>query len=172
MNIITTASIQIFLNGEILDAFSPQRGLRQGDPFSLYLFVLRMETLSSRINRYVLEKQWQPIRIVNKGQPMSHIFFVDYLLLFGETTYSQARVMKHVLQQFYGDSGQWVSTNKSRVWFAPSTPTYLRGTIYLAFGIKTTINLGMYLSVPLIHRRITKATYMPLLSKIRDRLSK
>lgn len=102
---------------------------------------------------------------------LAHIF-ADDLLLFGETTYSQARVMKHVLQQFCGDSGQWVSTNKSRVWFAPSTLTYLRGTICLAFGIKATMNLGMYLGVPLIHGRITKATYMSLLSKIRDRLSK
>lgn len=75
MNIITTASMQICWNGEILDGFSPQRGLRQGDPLSPYLFVLFMETLSSRINRDVVDKQWQPIQIVKKDN-LSRTYFL------------------------------------------------------------------------------------------------
>lgn len=57
MNIITTSSLQVCWNEEVLDAFLPQRGLRQRDPLSPYLFVLCMETFSFRINKAVTDGQ-------------------------------------------------------------------------------------------------------------------
>lgn len=46
MSCITSSSLSLKWNNEVLEAFKPNRGLRQGDPMSPYLFVLCMEKLS------------------------------------------------------------------------------------------------------------------------------
>lgn len=38
MNCTSHVSLSILLNGERLEEFHPSRGVRQGDPLSLYLF--------------------------------------------------------------------------------------------------------------------------------------
>ena len=45
MECITTAMINVLWNGELMKDFVPSRGVGQGDPISLYIFVLCIERL-------------------------------------------------------------------------------------------------------------------------------
>lgn len=133
MTCIKSVSLGIRWNGDILEPFQPSRGLRQGDPLSPYLFVLCMEVLSQNITRHVDTKSWTLVKLARCGPHLSHVFFADDLLLFSEASFAQARVMEHVITDFCDISGQRMNRSKSRVWFSPSTPLYLRNTICSAF---------------------------------------
>lgn len=171
MTCITTSTLSLCWNGEQLPVFSPGRGLRQGDPLSPYLFVLCMEVLGQSISKSVSSLAWKPIRLSRQGPSVSHIFFADDLLLFGEASFSQAHLMEHVLAVFCGMSGQRVNRNKSRVWFSPNTPQYLRGTICSAFQIPSASDLGVYLGVPLVHGRLKRGHFQFLIERTKRRLA-
>lgn len=171
MNIIQSTKLSVCWKGQSLPTFQPSRGLRQGDPLSPYLFVLCMEVLSQKISREVDLRQWKPISLSKDGPPVSHLFFADDLLLVGEASFSQARVMEHLLEDFCVTSGQRVNRRKSTIWFSPKTPSYLRNSICSNFGIIATSTLGIYLGVPLEHGRRRVASYQYIVDKVRKHLA-
>jgi hypothetical protein len=51
MECVTTVAYQIKVNGELSDGFKPERGIRQGDPWSLYLFLICAEGFSALLKQ-------------------------------------------------------------------------------------------------------------------------
>lgn len=135
MECITTTKLAMNWNGEILETFFPSRGLCQGDPLSPYLFVLCMETLSHKIHQEVGDNKWRPIQLSKRGPKLSHLFFADDLLLFGEASFSQTRKIEFLLADFCGYSGQRVNRDNQRYGSLPTLRTisdvsYARSSLF------------------------------------------
>lgn len=161
----------VLLNGEQTKAFKPSRGLRQGDPLSPYLFGLCLERLCHQIELSIASKKWKPISISRGGPKLSHICFADDLILFAEASVSQVRVIRTVLEKFCRASGQKVSLEKSKIFFSKNVSRELGKQISDESGIKSTKDLGKYLGMPILHKRINKDTFGEVLERVTTRLS-
>ncbi|XP_020412737.1 uncharacterized protein LOC109947231 [Prunus persica] len=171
MSCVKNVSYRVLMNGELTASFKPQRGVRQGDPLSPYLFVLCMEKLSHIIAARVLKKEWKAVRAARSGPLISHLFFADDLILFGEASVQQAMVMKNSLEEFCELSGQQVNFEKSLLYISANTKPDLVDQIEQTCGVTRSVDMGNYLGVPLVQGRVTKATYKGVLVKVQAKLS-
>lgn len=105
MRCVSGPTMNLLWNGEKTEAFTPTRGLRQGDPISPYLFVLCMGRLCHMIERSVESKQWKPISLSRSGPKLSHICLADDLIMFAEALVTQIEVIRKVLETFCSASG-------------------------------------------------------------------
>lgn len=64
-----------------------------------------MEVVGYSLKNAVDSNIWRLVRVARNSPGISHIFFVNDLLLFEEASFSQARVIEHVVTEFYGMSG-------------------------------------------------------------------
>ena len=92
--------MSLLWSGKKLEWFHPSRGIRQGDPISPYLFVLCMKRLGHVINQVVAKDKWKPIRLSRNCPPLSHLFFVNDLLLFIEANPNQMEIIMECLNMF------------------------------------------------------------------------
>lgn len=145
MSCVTNLEASILSNGKPLLPFTLERGLRQGDPLSPYLFVLCMERLSAIINQKVLQKKWLGITSSKNGPCFSHLFFADDILLFGKATDNQCEVMLEVLNMFCEKSGQLVSGDKSKICISPNMPSNVAKDLSNKSGFGLTKDLRRYL---------------------------
>ena len=82
METICTASYSVLINGEPKGFITPSRGIKQGDPLSLYLFLLCAEGLSSLIRSNVASRRLHGIQSCPNGICISHLLFADDSLIF------------------------------------------------------------------------------------------
>lgn len=145
MHGISSTYISLLWNGSTTPGFTPVRGLRQGDPFSPYLFALCMERLGDMITQAVKDRKWSLISPSKTGPKISHLFFVDDVLLFTKAKPSQARLVANVLQDFCSISGLKVSLEKSRALAPKGVHVSRKAKIRNITQINFTNNLGKYL---------------------------
>lgn len=104
--------MKVLWNGEESAPFHPSRGVRQGDPLSPYLFILCMERLGHRILQEVQRGKWKGLRFNKQSPTISHLFFADDLILFGEASGEQIQVMRDIMVNFCKVSA-WLSQKLS-----------------------------------------------------------
>lgn len=108
---------------------------------------------------------WKPVKASRPGPAISHLFFVDDLLLFSEASTTQIIIMRECLDDFCLLAGQKVNYDKSIIYCSPAH------YIVVLSGSPLVDDLGTYLGVPLIHSGTTSSTYNYVLDKVQQRLT-
>ena len=146
MNMITSTRYHIQWNGAPMSKVRPSRSVHQGDPLSLYLFILCLECLSRLLEEVVRDKKIHPIGF--RGQiRISHLFFANDNFLFTKAKVNACQNLWSILHTFCNTSDQIISTHKSHIWFSPTTPRRTKTLIFGIFDIPTTMQIGTYLGI-------------------------
>ncbi|XP_058784072.1 uncharacterized protein LOC131658836 [Vicia villosa] len=171
MHRVSNVETNVNSNGRRSAFFRPQRGIRQGDPISPYLFVLCMEKLSHLIEQAVNNNEWKPFRIGTHGKHISHLMFADDLLLFGKASEKHMVSVMNTLQQLCNMSGQEISQDKSSILFSNNVPRSLRNRLVGITNFREVESFGKYLGVPLTGKALRRQDFNYVIDQIARKLS-
>ncbi|GJT56130.1 RNA-directed DNA polymerase, eukaryota [Tanacetum coccineum] len=104
----------IIINGSPTEEFYFQKGLKQGDPLSPFLFILVMESLHLSFQRVVDAGMFKGVQL-NPSLNLSHMFYADDAVFVGQWCDDNINILTHVLDCFYWASGLRINMSKSKI---------------------------------------------------------
>lgn len=93
------------------------------------------------------------------------------MVLFVESTHEQVDTILNCLENFCMASGAKVSIQYTKVFFSKNTRGNCRNEICGKCGFEEVLNLGKYLTTPIIHGLVTKATYRFIIDNLQNKMS-
>jgi hypothetical protein len=137
MRCVSTVRFAVKVNGGLLEAFYPSRGIRQGDPISPYLFLLCSEGLTALLHNFCMGIVDRGVRVCNRSPWISHLLFVDDSLIFINANSASATRLDEILRIYNEASGQRVNREKSAIFFSPCTSEAHRMEVKQVLSIQT-----------------------------------
>uniref|UniRef100_A0A803PAN7 CCHC-type domain-containing protein n=1 Tax=Cannabis sativa TaxID=3483 RepID=A0A803PAN7_CANSA len=170
MNCITTVSFSVLVNGEISGLIQPQRGLRQGDPLSPYMFLLCLEGFSCLIQEAERADKIHGVKFGREGLKLSHLFFADDSFVFLDANPTECRSMKAILEEYPSLSGQQINLQKSELCVGRKITQTEETMLAADLGVNLVECHTKYLGLPATVGRSKKEVFDSIRSKIRDQL--
>ena len=113
---VETSNFVVLVNGIPSKFFLASRGIKQGCPLSPLLFILIIESLSMLIHDAQQRGVITGVKITS-SLFLTHLLFVDDVLLFGEATVDEWQQYKQLLDLFYSATGMQINEKKSILLF-------------------------------------------------------
>lgn len=179
-----TIAYSILLNETLVEFFHGSRGLRQGDPLSLFLFLIVAEAFGALLSKAFRCGLLEGFRVKENGVMVSHLQFTDNTLImcktFEESLKShtlimckafeeQVKYLRCVILCFEAVSNLKVNLHKSII--------YRVGNVYHIDRLATCLGCSVgslpttYLSLPLRAPFKSIAHWNPVVSRIQKRLA-
>ena len=169
---LSTVHFSILINGSPHGFFGSSRGLRQGDPLSLLLFVLVMEAIGKMLDKVVLEGRLSGFNVgvsARRSLMVSHLLFVDDTLIFCDANIDHMLILCLVLIWFEAVSGLKVNLGKSELVAVGAVPNM--DLLMAVLGCKQGFLPMKYLCLPLGAKFKDKSIWNPILEKMERKLA-
>ncbi|GJT77711.1 RNA-directed DNA polymerase, eukaryota [Tanacetum coccineum] len=111
---LVSAMDSVLINGSPTSEFQFQKGLKQGDPLSMFLFILVMESLHLSFSRVMEVGLFKGI-IINNSLTISHLFYADDAFFVGKWNITNIKTIVNVLNCFFMASGLKINLLKSKL---------------------------------------------------------
>lgn len=169
MHCVTTVSFSVLINGTPKGFIQPEKGLRQGDPLSPYLFILCAEVLSHLMDMATRSRQLHGIRISNQGPATTHLLFADDSLFFTLANEKSCKAIKKVLSIYESASGQAVNLRKSSITFGKRVNHMVKRRMRHILGIHNEGGVGKYLGLPENVPHKKTEMFKAIIDKVKDK---
>ncbi|XP_072076459.1 uncharacterized protein [Arachis hypogaea] len=147
-----------------------ERGLRQGDPLSPFLFVLVVDVLHRMISEAIRNGRITPLFVGRDNIELSHLQFADDTVLFCPPEEETIKNYKRLLRCFELMSGLAINFDKSSLIPINCDQQWVRSTCSV-LGCKEATLPVCYLGIPLgANPRLIK-TWNPIIDKVEEKLS-
>jgi hypothetical protein len=163
MSCVTTVRYSVKFNGALLEAFSPSRGLRQGDPLSPFLFLFVADGLPALLGI-------SPIKICRRAPGVSHLLFADDTLLFFKASSDQADRVKTVIDTYASATGQLINWAKCSILFSAGCNELIQAEVRGVLNVMKPEFEDKYLGIPTPKGRMTRGKLEVLQAKLVKRL--
>ncbi|CAA7019014.1 unnamed protein product [Microthlaspi erraticum] len=166
---ISTVSYSFLINGSAKGSVLPQRGIRQGDPLSPFIFILCSEVLTGLCNNAQFSGLLPGIKVARDSPRINHLLFADDTMFFCQTKHQCCTTLASILQKYEEASGQQINNQKSSISFSSKTPQDIKDRVKQALGIENEGGQGKYLGLPESFGRKKKDLFPLIVDCIRER---
>jgi hypothetical protein len=170
MKCVTSVNFSILVNGQPSPKFNPNRGIRQGDPLSPYLFILCADVFSTMITNSQDLNLINGINIAQNAPKISHLFFADDSLIFCKAKKDEALQLKAIFEEYQRISGQKINMDKSELTFSPKIYDHIKADFQDILPLPITNNINRYLGMPTQIGKSKQAVFKFLLEKATNKL--
>lgn len=135
MKCVASISFQVKVNGKLLPAFSPSRGIRQGGPISPYLFLLCGEALSCMLKNYDVGWVDQGIRVGVVAPWFPHLLFADDCLIFMKADGRSTMQLNKIMQTYSVGSGKCRNKQNNSDLFSLNTRATMKMGVKMCYKL-------------------------------------
>nr|GEV03130.1 reverse transcriptase domain, reverse transcriptase zinc-binding domain protein [Tanacetum cinerariifolium] len=167
---LTSALIFVLINEAPSKEFKMERGLRQGDPLSPFLFLMVAEALQISVIEACNKGIYQGISLMQDGDSLSLLQYADDALLFGKWSRSNANTLILILKCFDEALGLKVNLAESRI-FGIGVEIEEVETVASSLGCTHDYLPFLYLGLPVGKNMHFCDGWATFIYRLRDRLS-
>lgn len=112
---LSSTRISVLVNGFATAEFGMERGIRQGDPLSPFLFIIAAEGLHMAMEMAKEKGLFQGVKLPHDGPFISHLQHADDVIFMGSWSIENAKNLIRILRCFELSSGLKVNMLKSKI---------------------------------------------------------
>ena len=148
MGCVTSVTFSVLINGHSYAFIKPERGIRQGDPLSPFLFVICTEALIHVFNQAVLNGSITGIQYHLSSLAINHLLFANDSLFLCQASKTQCEEVLLCLHNYELMSGQQLNLKKLAITFGSKVTEDMKDWIKNRTDIQLEGGTGKYLGLP------------------------
>lgn len=166
MKCVRTVSYAILVNGNPTNSFMPERGLRQDDLLSPFLFLFCAEAFSALLREAEMQGQIHGVQVATNAPTVSHLFFADDTILFTRATNDEADKVKQLIHQYEQTSGQRINLEKTEITVSANISQEKHKELGDRLGVRTVEKHSKYLGLPILIGKSKKQVFASIVDKV------
>ena len=166
----STNTYSVLINGDPQGHITPTRGIKQGDPFSPYLFLLCAKGLSFMLRKATEKSDLHGITSCQGGVQISHLLFAYDSLIFYEATPGECHRLLDILAKYEAASRQAINHQKTSFFFSRNTRPEVKEEIRGLMGTQIMNGCKKYLGLPMVGGKSKISTFKELQEKATKRV--